>query len=122
MSAFITVESLLKECDLNKSDLNSVIKRAHFLEISRCLTKWKVLALKLPRFSEGVVADIKVNHPNNEEERRLEFLEQLKQKLTFKATYGLLVEKLLEIERADDALDLCRCLKSKFSVLAMHCE
>ena len=116
MSAVITFESLLEQCHLNRSDLNSEIDRAHFLEISGCLTEWKVLALKLPGFSEGMVAAIEANHPNNEGEKRLEFLNLLKQKLTFKATYGLLVRKLLEIERADDALSLCRHLKSKFSV------
>ena len=118
MSAVITVESLLKQCELKESDLISEIDRTHFLEISHCITKWKVLALKLPGFSEGVVAGIEADH-SNEESKKIEFLELLKQKFTYKATYGLLVETLLKIERADDALRLLKC---KFGVLDMHCE
>ena len=114
MSA-IDFESLLKECDLDENHLNSEIEREHFPEISRSLTDWKVLALKLPELSEGVVADIKANE-GREEDKRLEFLKQLKQKLSFNATYGLLVRNLLEIERADDARNLCCHLKSKFDV------
>ena len=110
----ITLESLLKECDLDESDLNSEIERKHFLEISRSLSKWRLLALKLPEFREVVVV-IEANK-HDEEDRRLEFLEKLKQKRSFKATYGLLVRSLLEIERVDDAQSLCLHLKSKFGL------
>ena len=112
----VTIESLLEHCGLNESDLSSQIEEAHFLEISSCLTKWKVLALKLPEL-KGKWADIEINH-SLEENRRLGFVELLKQKLPLTATYGLLVRKLLEIERANDALSLCKHLKrSKFSGL-----
>ena len=119
MSA-VTVESLLKESDLTEIDLNYEIERLHFLEISRCLTKWRVLALKLPGLHEGVVAAIE-NNNHTEQDKRLEVLEQLKQTLSFQATYGLLIRTLLEIERADDALSLCRHLKGKFCYWLMHC-
>ena len=109
----ITFASLLKECDLDENDLNSEIEREHFPEISRSLSDWSVLALKMPEFSEGVVADIKANE-RREEYKRLEFLNQVKQKLSFNATYGLLVRNLLEIGRAEDARNLCCHLKSKF--------
>ena len=118
MSA-ITFESLLKECDLDEKYLNSEIEREHFPQISRSLTDWRVLALKLPEFREGVVSDIKAIE-GREEYKRLEFLKQLKQKLSFKATYGLLVRNLLEIERTDDARNLCCHLKSKFGFDVRH--
>ena len=109
----VTVESLLKHCDLSESDLKSVIERENFQEISGSLTKWKKLALKLQGFNQGVVDVIEADN-HNEEDKRLGFLERLKQKLSFNATYGLLVRTLLEIERADDAQSLCCHLKSKF--------
>ena len=112
MSA-ITFESLLNECNLVENDLNLVIEREYFPEISRSLTKWKVLALKLPILSEGVMADITANE-SHEEDKRLDFLKKLKQKLSYNATYGLLVRNLLKIERAEDARSLCCHLKSKF--------
>ena len=109
----ITLESLLKECDLDENDLNAKIEKEHFSEISRSLTNWRELLLKLPAFDEGVVSDIEANK-HREEERRLEFLKQVKQRLSFNATYGLFVRNLLEIKRVDDAQNLCRHLKSKF--------
>ena len=108
----VTFESLLKECDLDENDLNAKIERDHFSQISGSLTEWRVLALKLPGFDLGVMADIEAKR--REEDKRLEFLEQLKQRLSFKATYELLVRNLLENKRADDAQNLCRHLKSKF--------
>ena len=110
--ATITIEGLLQKFDLNQKDLELEIERKHFLEISRCLTKWKILGLKL-EFSESEVTAIETDIPL-EEDRRLKFLEQLKQKRSFNATYGLLLGSLLEIERADDAQTLCIHLKSKF--------
>ena len=109
----VTVENLLKQCGLHESDLNLEIESRYFLEISRCLTEWKILSYKIPGFNKGVVTAIEADNPR-EESRRHDFLEQLKQKLTFKATYELLVRKLLDIEMADDALSLCNHLKSKF--------
>ena len=108
----ITIEGLLKKFDLNEEDLELEIERKHFLEISHWLTKWRILGLKL-EFSEGEVTAIETNK-TFEEDRRLEFLKHLKQKSSFKATYGLLLRNLLEIERADDAQHLCIHLKSKF--------
>ena len=116
----VTVESLLEQCDLTESDLNSWIERVHFLEISRCLKEWRLLALKLPELNEGVVADIETDN-HREQDRRLKFLEQLKQKLAINATYGLLVRKLVEIGKRDDAHSLCRHLKGKFCYWLMHC-
>ena len=109
----ITLESLLKESDLDENDLNVEIEKEHYTEISRSLTKWSELVLKLEAFDDGAAAAIEANK-HCEEDRRLEFLKQLKQKLSFNATYGLLVRKLLEIQRAEDARKLCRHLKSKF--------
>ena len=114
----ITIGGLLKECDLDENHLNVEIEREHFPEISSSLTDWRVLALKLAElFSEGVVADIEANK-HREEDKRLEFLKLLKQKLSFNATYGLLVRNLLKIERADDARSLCCHLKSKFGFIS----
>ena len=108
----ITIERLLKECDLDENGLRAKIEREHFPHISGCLTEWRVLALTLSDFDQSVVADIETKR--REEEKRLEFLEQLKQRHSLDATYELLVRNLLEIKRADDAQKLCGHLKSKF--------
>ena len=109
----ITLQGLLQECDLDENDLNAKIEKEHFMQISPSLTKWKSLALILPEF-EGVVDCIDADH-RYEEIKRLEFLKQLKQRLSFTATYGLLVRNLLEMKRAEDAQNLCRHLKSKLA-------
>ena len=108
----ITIESLLENNSLNEIDLDLEIESVHYLEISRCLTKWKVLGFKLG-FDNRSVTAIENDHPQ-EEDRKVEFLVHLKQKLSFKATYGLLVKNLLKIEMADDAQSLCNHLKGKF--------
>ena len=116
MSTVVTIENLLKKCGLHENDLKLEIKRKYFPEISRCLTKWKVLSYKMLEFNEGDVTAIEADNLH-EEERRFKFLELLKQRLAFKSTYELLVRNLLEIERAEDALSLCVHLKSKFCFL-----
>ena len=110
--ATTTIEGLLQKFDLKEEGLKSEIERKRFLEISHSFTKWKILGLKL-EFSEGEVTVIETSNAL-EEDRRLEFLERLKQKSSFSATYGLLLRSLLEIEKADDAQNLCIHLKSKF--------
>ena len=111
--ATITIEGLLQKFDLNEQDLKLEIERMHIPEVSRCVTKWKMLGLKL-EFNESEVTAIETDIPL-EEDRRVKFLEQLKQKRSFNATYGLLLRSLLEIERADDAQNICIHLKSKCS-------
>ena len=110
--ATITIEDLLQKFDLNVKDLKLEIEKNHFLIISQCLSRWKVLALRL-EFIQGEVTAI-VTDKHVKEDKKLGFLERLKQKLSFKATYELLLRSLLEIVNADDSCNLCTHLKRKF--------
>ena len=115
MSTTITLKSLLESNGLNEHDLDLEIDRIHYQKISHYLTKWRVLGL----VDDGDVVAIETDRPQ-EEDRKVEFLVHLKQKFSFKVTYGLLVRSLLENERADDARSLCAHLKSKFCLDLCH--
>ncbi len=118
--SLITLEALLSDCKLKDSDLDEKLDRSHFPEISRYLPEWRVLSLKLPGFSESVIDAIEVDN-GREDGRRLAFLSRLKQKLSVKATYKVLVNGLLEIERAEDAKNLCSFLAGLCIIVIIAC-
>ena len=108
----VTVVALLQKFNLKDSDLDLEIARGQFMEVSHCLTEWKLLALNLPEFEDCEIDDIESDN-KSEEGKRLSFLKKLKQKLSINVTYRLLVNKLLTIGRAEDARRLCTQLTGK---------
>ena len=104
----VTLSDLLKHYGLDKDNLDTEIAEDCFFEISRSLSDWKLLALLTEEEVEAIE-----NDNRTEELKRKAFLKKLKQKSSIKATYRVLVDALLRIERGEDARKLCELLKPK---------
>lgn len=116
----ISLDELLLESSLTIVDLNVEITPNRYQEIACCLTEWKLVALKLTDFDESEIEAVEADNAY-EERRRMSFLKRLKQKFSIRATYKLLVYKLLEIGRAEDARKLCSQVSRKlFGQLASY--
>ena len=115
-SNIVSVQELVRSCGLEEASLESEVTYVHFDDISRYLSKWKRLATKMT-ISQPEVDDIESDHPNKAEMQKVSFLDTWKQKMTFKATYRVLMEALLSIGRAEDARGVCQILRGKsFSI------
>ena len=80
---------------------------------SLCLTKWKLIALKL-----GISqADVEIIASEKVEMQGVTLLKIWKQRNAFKATYRALVVALLSIGQAEDASGICQILKGNTYLL-----
>ena len=104
----VQTQDLVKSCGLQEAVLDKEVTYDCFYEISRCLCEWKLAALKL-NISQAEVDAIEREN-GKVELQRVNFLKTWKQKMTFKATYRVLVEALLSIGRAEDARGVCQTL------------
>ena len=102
----LTTHDLAQHCGISESCLETEVAREHFPQLSRFLTQWKLLSPLLDVSQAGV--DTVESDNRKEEVKRVSFLEVWKQKMSFKATYRVLVESLLKIERVDDAKGICK--------------
>ena len=102
------VQDLVQHCGIEEACLNAEVTPECFHDISRYLSQWKLLALKL-KLSSADIEDIERDN-KKAEEQRVSFLGKWKQKRSYKATYKALVESLLSIQRVDDARGVCRVL------------
>ena len=106
----MAVVSLVQHCGIEEANLDIEVTNDCFHEISLSLSDWRLLDL----LTDAEVGAIE-SSSHTEESKKKAFLNKWKQKLSSKATYRLLVDALLRIERKDDALKLCKLLKSKQS-------
>ena len=100
---------LLSHCKLEEADLDREVLSADYNKISRYLCKWKLLVPELG-LTEAELEAIEENH-SKEEARRVSLLKEWKAKFAWKATYRVLIEALLGIQRAEDATGICQLLK-----------
>ena len=103
MDTSLTIPDLAKHCGISEASLETEVSRELIPQLSRCLSQWELLSPLLQIDVDTIKSD---NH--KEEVKRVSFLEVWKQKMSFKATYRVLVESLLKIERVDDAKGVCR--------------
>ena len=101
----VSLQDLVKSCGIEEVLLDREVTYVHFYEISRCLCEWKLAALKL-NISQAEVDAIEREN-GKAELQRVNFLGVWKQKMSFRATYRVLVEALLSIGRAEDARGVC---------------
>jgi hypothetical protein len=95
------LEDLTRHCGVEESVLDKEVTSAQYHEIARHLSQWKRIAPRL-RFTDDEVETIDIDHPRSEE-KRSSFLRAWKQKFAIFATYRVLVEALLGIQRVEDA-------------------
>ena len=104
-----SVQDLVQHCGIKEACLNAEVTPECFHDISRYLSRWKLLAPKL-KLSSADIEDIEKDN-RKAEEQRVSFLDKWKQKRSYEATYRALVESLLSIQRMEDARGVCCVLK-----------
>jgi hypothetical protein len=109
----IHVADLTQHCGIEDGCLDEEVNSANYHEISKHLSKWKLIAPKL-RFTDDEVESIDADNPKAEE-KRVSFIKSWKQKFAMRATYRVLIQSLLSIERVDDARGVCQILKANKS-------
>ena len=106
MASPMTIQILAAHCGISEAYLETEVRREHFPQISHSLTQWELLS-PLMDISPADMDSIKGDN-HKEEVKKVSFLEVWKQKMSFKATYRVLVESLLKIKRVDDAKGICK--------------
>ena len=103
-----SVQDLVQHCGTEEACLDAEVTPECFYDISRYLSRWKLLAPKL-KLSSADIEDIERDN-RKAEEQRVSFLDKWKQNRSYEATYRALVESLHSIKRMEDARGVCRVL------------
>ena len=112
----MSVEKLALHCGIQVSSLEEVVTSEYYIELSRHLSQWKLIAPKVGLTDDEVAAiDAKP-----EIEKGVSFLETWKQKVAMKATYRALIESLLGIKSVEDARGVCQVLKGESVASCLH--
>ncbi len=120
------VEELMTYCKLEETDLHKFIDESDFNKLAPCLSEWKQLALEFKFTMSKEIENIESNN-KKEEDKKINFLRELKQQYSFKLTFKFLVSTLLELKRAEDAKCICLALAGKHSFVVcvvyvtVHC-
>ena len=113
-STFVTLQ---KSYALEDADFNAQVSDAHLDDFSRCCSSdWKFLCSHL-KLDKIVVDDIDCR-PLSPKQKRRRFFSEWKQRKGSDATYKVLVQALLEIDRRKDAEYLCELLKNSLTASA----
>ncbi len=107
-----SVNDLVSHCKLEEKDLLEFIDLGDFNLLVPHLSEWEKIALDFEMSEE--TENIKSNN-RKEEDRKVNFLKELKQKCSIKLTYSLLVRTLLKNKRAEDARCICLVLAGKLT-------
>jgi len=112
-----SLEDLLKHFSLTTSSLEVEIAEELYDDVASCLSDWGSVAR-----SCGInIKDYNVDH-RSEKARRIALLSDLKMAYNFKATYNLLVTKLVELKRTEDAGKVCKVFKGMKYVVVRWCK
>ena len=116
--AEISLEDIASHCEVETSCLDEVVTSAYYYEVSRYLSKWKLIAPKLKLTDDEVES---IDQDNlTAEMKKVSFLKEWKQRFAMKATYRALMESLLGIKRVQDATGVCQVLKDSQKVKGIH--
>ncbi len=116
-----SVEEIAAYCTLEEKDLLKFIDESDFNKLASCLSEWKQLALEFKFTMSKEIDNIESNN-KKEEDKKINFLKELKQQYSFNLTFKLLVSTLLELKRAEDAKCICLALAGKHPlfIVAIH--
>ena len=113
MSAGVTLDELLKEVGVAPSQLDETCTKEHLQDVALFLESWRTVAPHLGLYRSEVE---EVERDGTEEKaKRLKILEAWYSKFAFKAKYRVLIEALLKISRADQAMKVCCVVVSQHS-------
>ena len=117
----VLVLELLNKLHLSQGQLDVEISDEHLTEASGIIDDHEILGSELG-LTEVEMSDINQKH-NSPELRRLATLRKWKQKVSWKATYLVLVKALLKKSRADFARDVCKLVaQSKYKLWIQTCS
>ena len=104
-----TLAEVLSKVGISEETLDQECSDTDLVSISQFLD-WRTIA---PHLGLSAIDIVGVDCKRTEPEKRVETLRKWKQKYGFKATYRVLVEKLLETSNAEHATEVCRLIKKK---------
>ena len=114
----VTMDELLKEVGVAPSQLENACTREHLQDVALFLESWRTVAPHLGL--SGTEVEEVERDGTEEKAKRLKILEAWYAKFAFKAKYRVLIEALLKIGRADQAVKVCRVLVSQHSKEGTH--
>ena len=109
----VTLDEILEEVGVTPSQLDNACTREHLQDVALFLESWRTVAPHLG-LSSAKVEEVERDE-TEEKAKKQKILEAWRAKFTFKAKYRVLVEALLKISRADQAVKVCRLLVSRCS-------
>ena len=109
----VTLDEVLEEVGVTRSQLDNACTEEHLQDVALFLKSWRLVAPHLG-LSSTDVEDVE-RDGTEEKAKRYKILEVWHEKFVFKAKYRVLVEALLKISRADQAVKVCRLLVSRCS-------
>ena len=109
----VSLDELLKEEGVAPSQLDYTCSREHLQDIALFLESWRTVVPHLG-LSKADVEEVE-RDGTEEKEKKQKILESWYAKFAFKAKYRVLIEALLKIGRADQAVKVCRLLVSQHS-------
>ena len=108
----VTLDELLEEVSVTPSQLDNACTREHLQDVALFLESWRTVAPHLG-LSNTEVEEVERDETEEKAKKRQKILEAWYAKFSFKAKYRVLVEALLKISRADQAVKVCRLLVSR---------
>ena len=99
MTAGIPVDALSNECS-----------KEVVLEVAKLCVDWQLIG-KYLKLTEAEIAAVDGDR-STVDEKRIAMLEKWKNKLAFKATYGVLIKALLVAGKASSAVDVAKIIRT----------
>lgn len=107
----ITLQDILDEAKITEEILKVPCPEESLPDLADFCEPWYIVGprLKLTQAEiDGIDEDCKTS-----EEKRLKVLQKWKEAYSFKATFGVFVNALIDCRKAEKVLGVCRYLKSK---------
>lgn len=104
-----SIQDIARYCEVEESLLDQKVDSISFYDISKHLSKWKLLASRV-NITQTEVNDIEKDN-QKAVMQRMGFLSKWKEKMSIKATYRALMKSLLDIDESEAAQGVCQVLK-----------
>ena len=106
----ITIEDVAMKADIPVDALSNECTKEVVLEVAKLCVDWKLIG-KYLKLTEAEIAAVDGDR-STVDEKRIAMLEKWKNKLAFKATYGVLIEARLVAGKASSAIDIAKIIRA----------
>ena len=104
----LTIPDVIIKADISIEVLDQECSTEMLPNLAKFIIDWKLIGYHLKLTTAEITA---IDGDNRTvDEKRVGMLLKWREKLAFKATYRLLVQALLDCERASDAIDVCKMI------------